>query len=308
MTLFAVENLTHQYPAVTALDNVSIEVPDGAIGLVGANGAGKSTLIKVLLGLITPTSGEVEVLGENVRTSVRAARARVGYMPEGDCLPTDQSAADFVSYAAELAGVPAKAAKRRASEALFLVGLGEERFRYLKDFSTGMFQRVKLAQAIVHDPKVVFLDEPTSGLDPAGREQMLELVNRLSDFGISVIFSTHILSDIERTCEWVILIDEGAVKRNGPLDRLGSHGTINLELLDDPRTTVEALQKRGLSVTETNFRISVPSGDGVARLLRDVLAETGVGVRSMRESQVTLEEAFFDVSTPDSPPPPPLPV
>ncbi len=304
MALFSVDNLTHNYGSVRALTDVSLEVPDGAIGLVGANGAGKSTLIKILLGLIAPTAGEVEVLGENVKTNLRQARTRVGYMPEGDCLPIDQSASDFVAYAAELAGVPAKAARRRASEALFLVGLGEERFRYLKDFSTGMFQRVKLAQAIVHDPKVVLLDEPTAGLDPEGREQMLDLVNRLADFDISVIFSTHILSDIERTCEWVVLLDGGAVKRNGPLDRLGSHGIIQVELIDDPASTAELLIQRGLAVTVKDYRISVPSADGVAVLLRDAFAETGAGIRSMTESQVTLEEAFFDVAPAEPPPVP----
>lgn len=304
MTLFSVDNLTHDYGDVQALTDVSLEVPDGAIGLVGANGAGKSTLIKILLGLLTPTSGEVRVLGENVRTHVRDARARVGYMPEGDCLPIDQSASDFVAYAAELAGVPAKAARRRASESLALVGLGEERFRYLKDFSTGMFQRVKLAQAIVHDPKVVFLDEPTAGLDPEGREQMLELVNRLADYDISVIFSTHILSDIERTCEWVVLLDNGRVKRNSPLDRLGSHGVVQLELIDDPQSTAEILRSRGLSVTVDGFRMSIPSAEGVTTIIRDAFAETGSGIRSMTETQVTLEEAFFAVG-PDLPPPVP---
>ncbi|MDH3193624.1 MAG: ABC transporter ATP-binding protein [Acidimicrobiia bacterium] len=304
MTLFSVDNLTHNYGEIQALTDVTLAVPDGAIGLVGANGAGKSTLIKILLGLLTPTSGEVEVLGENVRTHVREARARVGYMPEGDCLPVDQSASDFVAYAAELAGVPAKAARRRASESLALVGLGEERFRYLKDFSTGMFQRVKLAQAIVHDPRVVFLDEPTAGLDPEGREQMLELVNRLSDYNISVIFSTHILSDIERTCDWVVLLDNGRVKRNSPLDRLGSHGVVQLELIDDPQSTAEILRSRGLTVTVNGFRMSIPSADGVTTMIRDAFAETGTGIRSMTETQVTLEEAFFAVG-PDFPPPVP---
>lgn len=304
MTLFSVDNLSHDYGEVKALSDVSLDVPDGAIGLVGANGAGKSTLIKILLGLITPTAGEVEVLGENVRTNVRGARARVGYMPEGDCLPIDQSASDFVAYSAELAGVPAKAARRRASESLALVGLGEERFRYLKDFSTGMFQRVKLAQAIVHDPKVVFLDEPTAGLDPEGREQMLDLVNRLSDYDISVIFSTHILSDIERTCDWVVLLDNGRVKRNSPLDLLGSHGIVQMELIDDPQATAELLRARGLIVTVDGFRMSIPSADGVTTLIRDAFAETGTGIRSMTETQVTLEEAFFDVG-PATPPPVP---
>jgi ABC-2 type transport system ATP-binding protein len=304
MPLFSVDNLTHDYGDVQALTDISLEVPDGAIGLVGANGAGKSTLIKILLGLLTPTSGDVQVLGQDVRTHIRQARARVGYMPEGDCLPIDQSASDFVAYSAELAGVPAKAARRRASESLALVGLGEERFRYLKDFSTGMFQRVKLAQAIVHDPKVVFLDEPTAGLDPEGREQMLDLVNRLAEYEISVIFSTHILSDIERTCDWVVLLDNGRVKRNGALDRLGSHGVVQIELIDDPQPTADILRGRGLTVTVDGFRMSIPAAEGVTTLVRDAFAESGAGIRSMTETQITLEEAFFEVG-PALPPPVP---
>ncbi len=304
MPLFSVDNLTHNYGDVQALTDISLEVPDGAIGLVGANGAGKSTLIKILLGLLTPTSGDVQVLGQDVRTQIRQARARVGYMPEGDCLPIDQSASDFVAYSAELAGVPAKAARRRASESLALVGLGEERFRYLKDFSTGMFQRVKLAQAIVHDPKVVFLDEPTAGLDPEGREQMLDLVNRLAEYKISVIFSTHILSDIERTCDWVVLLDNGRVKRNGALDRLGSHGVVQIELIDDPHPTADILRGRGLMVTVDGFRMSIPAAEGVTTLVRDAFAESGAGIRSMTETQITLEEAFFEVG-PALPPPVP---
>ena len=182
--------LGHAYGDVIALHHLDLEVPPGRIGLVGANGAGKTTLIKILLGILDPTVGSVAVLGVDPAEDLIKVRNRIGYMPEGDCLPLGQSAADFVSYAAELAGIPPREARQRASDILTMVGLHEERFRYLGDFSTGMKQRTMLAQAIVHDPEIVFLDEPTAGLDPAGREEMLELVGRLGSFGINVLVSS----------------------------------------------------------------------------------------------------------------------
>ncbi len=158
----------------------------------------------------------------------------MGYMPEGECLPKDQTAADFVAYAAQLAGIPRREARRRSSETLFLVGLEEERFRFLGDFSTGMQQRVKLAQAIVHDPDLLLLDEPASGLDPAGRAQMLQLIRRLGEFDINVIVSSHVLTDIEETCNWVVMLDAGDLLRNGPLEGFEKRGTVQVEVLTDP--------------------------------------------------------------------------
>ena len=161
-----INGLTHDYGEVVALRNLDLQIPSGITGLVGANGAGKTTMLRLLLGLLHPTAGQMSVLGHDPQTEPLAVRARIGYMPEIDCLPKDQTAADFVAYTAQLAGIPPREAKRRSSETLILVGLEEERFRYLGDFSTGMQQRVKLAQAIVHDPDLVLLDEPASGLDP----------------------------------------------------------------------------------------------------------------------------------------------
>ena len=215
--ILAVSDLTHDYGEVVALSELSLEVPPGVTGLVGANGAGKTTLLRLMLGLLHPTAGSMQVMGHDPQREPLVVRSRIGYMPEGDCLPKDQTAADFVSYAAQLAGIPSREAKRRSSETLFLVGLEEERFRYLGDFSTGMQQRVKLAQAIVHDPDLLLLDEPASGLDPEGRTQMLDLIKRLSTFDINVIVSSHVLTDIEQTCDWVIMLDAGNLLRNGPL-------------------------------------------------------------------------------------------
>ncbi len=292
-SLFTTHQLSHRYPGVLALDGVDLDVPPGRIGLVGANGAGKSTLIKILLGLLDPSGGSVRVLEHDVASERRSVRERVGYMPEGACLPLEQTAADFVTYAAELAGLPANASRRRASEALTLVGLDEERFRYLGDFSTGMFQRVKLAQAIVHDPEVVFLDEPASGLDPDGRAQMLDLIRRLGDFGISVVFSTHIIADIEQSCEWVVMLDAGKLLRAGPLARLGTHGVVRLEVVGDQEAVAHRLREAGATVTTARTHLLVAADADPFGMILAATAAEHAGIRAMREAEVTLEEAFF---------------
>ena len=294
MSLLKVEQLTHRYGDVTALEDVSLEIPEGRVGLVGANGAGKTTLLRILLGMLHPQQGGIEVLGIPMTREPLDVRSRVGYMPEGACLPKDQTAADFVGYAAELAGLPVRAARRRASEILFLVGLHEERFRYLGDFSTGMVQRVKLAQAIVHDPEVVLLDEPASGLDPEGREDMLGLISRLGEFGISVLFSSHIIGDIEETCEWVVMLDAGKVLRAGPLDRLESRDAITVEVIGDPTALVDWLSNHGAAVTAKGPVLDVRHSDGdTFDLVRDGLAATESGLVRLRVASTSLEEAFF---------------
>jgi len=218
----------------------------------------------------------------------------VGYMPEGECLPDDQTAADFVAYAAELAGIPPGEAKRRSSETLFLVGLEEERFRYLGDFSTGMRQRVKLAQAIVHDPALVLLDEPASGLDPDGRDQMLDLIGRLGSFGISVIVSSHVLTDIERTCDWVVMLDAGALVRSGPLEAGGDLRTVTVEVLDNADTVADALRRRGFDVTLVGHRFVVTGDDGAteAAIVEEV-ARADAGLLRMVRGASSLEEEFL---------------
>jgi len=188
------EGLTKRYPRVVALDSLYLAIGDGVTGLVGANGAGKSTFIKILLGLLPATSGRAHVLGYDVASQGAEIRALVGYMPEHDCLPADVSASDFVVHMAQMSGLPHTAARERAADVLRHVGLAEERYRVMGGYSTGMKQRAKLAQALVHDPRLVLLDEPTNGLDPAGREDMLELVRKIGhDFGISVLVTSHLL-------------------------------------------------------------------------------------------------------------------
>ena len=219
-SLLRIDGLTKRYPGVTALDDLTIDLPRGLVGLVGANGAGKTTMFRLLLGISKPTEGRIEVCGIDVAGDPIGVRSRLGYMPEHDCLPLDQTAADVVSTFGELSGLPARAARQRASDILDLVGLDEARFRPISGFSTGMRQRTKLAQALVGDPELVLLDEPTAGLDPLGREEMLALVARLGSFGISVLMATHLLDDVQQVCDHVVMIDAGRLVVSGGTDAL----------------------------------------------------------------------------------------
>ncbi len=278
---------------VRALEGLDLTVPHGVTGLIGANGAGKTTLIRLVLGLIRPTYGQVSVFGTKVSDDPARLRERIGYMPEGKCLPLDQTAADFVAYAAELAGIPSLEARRRASETLFLVGLHEERFRYLGDFSTGMQQRVKLAQSIVHDPELVLLDEPASGLDPAGRDQMLELIGRFREFGMNVLFSSHILDDIERTCDWVVMLDAGRLIHSAPLDPPDEGDRLSVEVFGDPRALVEALTRQGVSTTVDGAVVTVVTrAEDAFVLMRDALESSGSSVRRLGTSLSRLEDVL----------------
>jgi len=292
--VISTEGLSHAYGSVVALHDVTLSVPQGRIGLVGANGAGKSTLIRILIGILRPTRGAAQVFGLDSKKSEIEIRSRIGYMPEADCLPLDQTAADFLYYAATLAGLPPHAARQRSSDVLGLVGLDEERFRQLGGFSTGMKQRAKLAQAIVHDPDLVFLDEPTAGLDPEGREGMLELIDRFSGFDIDVVVSSHVLGDIERTCDWVIMLDEGNVIRSGPLAAHVDVDTVQVEPLSRLEDVAGALASRGADVESDGSAIAVTMADGDPYLLvRDVLAELGVGIRRLGPKETTLEDVFL---------------
>lgn len=295
-TIIRSEGLHKNFGNVRALEGVDLAVPPGVTGLIGANGAGKTTLIRILLGLTKPTYGRAEVFGAPVSSDPAGLRARIGYMPEGSCLPADQTAADFVAYAAELAGIPNVEARRRASETLFLVGLHEERFRYLGDFSTGMQQRVKLAQSIVHDPELVLLDEPASGLDPAGREQMLALIARFKEFGMNVLFSSHLLDDIEQTCDWVVMLDDGRLIHSAPLDPPGRADRVSVEVFGDLEPLAAALSERGGDVAVEGRVITVAGGAGdesVFTLVRDALEASGSSVRRMGAGLSRLEDILM---------------
>ena len=264
-TPFIIEanGLGKTYGAQRALIDVSLKVPPGTIGLLGPNGAGKSTFIKCLLNLETPTTGTARVLGRDIRASIRASRERVGYSPEQDSHIAGLTGCDYVTYCGQLSGMPMRIARQRTHEILDLVGMGQERYRRVDSYSTGMRQRVKLAQALVHDPEVVFLDEPTNGLDPSGREHILNLIGSLwRDLGTSVIMSSHLLRDIERVCDRVIIIGHGRLLEHDTIAALKNRHRRIVELA--PGTArdryVAALTSTGAEVsTLSNGKLRVSS-------------------------------------------------
>jgi ABC-2 type transport system ATP-binding protein len=292
--LIELDGLTQAYGKLVALRGLTGTIPRASIGLVGANGAGKSTLMKVLLGILKPTAGTARVLGLSVADETIAMRERVGYMPERGGLPPDQTAADFMIYAAKLAGISSRAARQRASDVLTLVGLHEERFRFLGDFSTGMLQRALLAQAIVHDPDVVLLDEPLAGLDPEGRDQMLRLIGRLRGFGIFTVVSSHVLTDIESTCDWIVMIEGGQIVQNGTLESITSGTTVGVEVLDNVDTVDALLRTRGATVVRRGHLLEVTSVGDTYELINRVLAETGAGLSLLKANVRTLEDAYLE--------------
>jgi ABC-2 type transport system ATP-binding protein len=295
--ILSAQDLGFAYGSIVALHSVDFDLPPGRIGLVGANGAGKTTLIKILLGILRPTTGSASVLSFDATKDMLDVRSRIGYMPESDCLPLDVTASEFIVYSAGLAGLPRNAARQRSSDVLTLVGLEEERFRPLGGFSTGMKQRTKLAQAIVHDPELVFLDEPTAGLDPEGREEMLALISRLGGFGINVLVSSHVLGDIERTCDRVLMLDGGRVLRSGPLSHLVDADVVSVDVIGDVSAVVEQLTTAGALVETSGSRLLVSSSDDDPfRLVRDALAATGNGMRSLGPKATTLEDVFLEGS------------
>ena len=293
--ILSIEDLRFSYGDIVAIDGVSCEVPAGRIGLVGANGAGKTTLLKLLLGVLHPSGGRVEVFGHDMPRQTLDVRSRVGWMPERDCLPPDQTAADFLGYAAQLGGLPVRAARQRASDVLGLVGLHEERFRYMGEFSTGMKQRAKLAQSIVHDPDLVLLDEPTAGLDPEGRTEMLDLVRRLNEFGINAIISSHVLTDIEYTCDWVVMLDGGKVLRSGPLTSLSTPDVAEVEVIGDVAAVARLAAATGaqVEVNDATLTISAPGADPFS-IARDAVLEAGAAFRRLGTKRTTLEDVFME--------------
>jgi ABC-2 type transport system ATP-binding protein len=293
--LLRTRGLTKRYPEVTAVDGLDLEVPRGRVGLVGANGAGKTTLFRMMLGLSHPTEGSLEVVGIDVATDPIGVRSRVGFMPEHDCLPLDQSAADIVSSFGELSGLPSRAARQRASDVLDLVGLDEARFRPVAGFSTGMRQRAKLAQALVADPELVLLDEPTAGLDPMGREEMLALVARLGTFGISVLLATHLLDDVQQVCDHVVMLDGGQLVVSGATGSLLERtGLLTVDVGADREGLLAALAVRALTATVVNGLIEVAvRGDDDIDVVRDLVADLGLPLNRMATRLTSLDDVFL---------------
>ena len=291
------QRVTVRYGARTALRDVSAVFPTGAVGLLGPNGAGKSTMIRALLGFVPPTEGELTVLGLDVAKSPLAIRARIGYMPETDGHIPGMNAVSFVAFCGELSGLPRADAMQRAHEVLFYVGLGEARYRNLETYSTGMKQRIKLAQALVHDPDLLFLDEPTNGMDPKGREEMLTLIADIArNKGINVILSSHLLPDVEHTCEHVIVLDKGAVATQGRIDGLKGTGgsVVELRVKGEAAPFLAALAGAGFKATDNDddiMRVFVPVGHDPQAIFT-LASSHRIQVRHFRASVETLEDVF----------------
>jgi ABC-2 type transport system ATP-binding protein len=285
------------YGTQWALKDVSAAFPAGAVGLLGPNGAGKSTLLKALLGFIAPSEGQMRVLGLDVAAEPLAIRSRIGYMPETDAHIPGMSAVTFVAYCGQLAGLPGADAMQRAHEVLYYVGLGEARYRFVETYSTGMKQRIKLAQALVHDPDLLFLDEPTNGMDPKGRDEMLELIRDLAhNKGVNLILSSHLLPDVEFTCDHVVVMDKGRVATQGTIEAVkGPKGQVfELRVKDGTERMIALLVAAGYQCFDTDddvMRVFVP-GDVDAGTIFAMAAANGLQVRHLRPSVPTLEDAF----------------
>ena len=300
------QELVMQFPSTRALDGLGLTVPPGVTGLVGANGAGKTTLISLALGLLKPTTGTIRVLGLDPTTNGPELRAQIGYGPERNVFPDDMRAYDFVRHLAEVKGLPRDEARTRASDSLYLVGLGEERFRGLGTMSTGQRQRVKLAQAIAADPRFIVLDEPTDGLDPVQRDEMLNIIVQINrDFGIDVMLSSHVLEEVERICDNVVALAEGRLVAHGSMVELaGASGGIELELVDvydRPGAiddVIRLMRSAGADVAQNGAMLSIGGrpDDELCDLAAAAIAQAGARLRRLGQRRRTLDDLFTDES------------
>ena len=297
MSTISTRALTRTFGPVTAVSDLTVDLPSGVVGLVGANGAGKSTLIKMLLGLTPPTSGTASILGLDCLTDGLRIREVVGYMPESDCLPLDVSATEFLVHMARMSGLPANSARERTADTLRHVGLYEERYRPIGGYSTGMKQRVKLAQSLVHDPRLVFLDEPTNGLDPAGRDEMLELIARVSsDFGIAVVVTSHLLGELERISDHIVVIEAGVLQRSTSMaEATQLSGSLLVEVTERADEVISRLTQRGARVaagsTAGSFAVEITDEQAPTWVV-EIVAELGVGLVRLQRRRHHLAEIF----------------
>ena len=294
------KDFTVTFGRVTAVDRVTASFPPGATGLLGPNGAGKSSLIKGLLGLVDPSFGSAEMLGRDVRRENKLIRQLVGYMPEDDCLIPGLTGIGMVKYAGELSGMSPADAMQRAHEVLFLTGLEEARYRKVETYSSGMKQRIKLAQAIVHDPNLLFLDEPTSGMDPRGRIEMLDLIRMIAGKRrMSIVLATHILIDVERTCDHVVIMNKGRILREESMDDIkGAYaGTYSVRVEGARELFEEELRSSGCVIAPDGahrFDVALPEGAGT-ELFFEAARASGTQLRRLLPSVQSLEDAFVKI-------------
>ncbi|MDQ8184061.1 ABC transporter ATP-binding protein [Pelagicoccus sp. SDUM812002] len=289
--------LTKRYGAQTVLDGLDLSLPAGAIGLLGPNGAGKSTFIKCLLQLEEKDGGKVSLLGNDIDTLGRETRRRIGYAPEQDCHIPGMVGCEYVTYCGELSGMPFEAARQRAHEMLDFVGMGQERYRKVDTYSTGMKQRIKIAQALVHDPDLVFLDEPTNGLDPKGQSLILELIERIwKESGISVVLSSHLLHDVDRICDRIVIIAQGRIVAHDTLSALKGRRRPEAEVVaaDDTESLLGLFRAQGWACSVlNNGNIKVVHGQPSLNPLIDLMREAGISPLEVKESPNALSELFL---------------
>lgn len=293
-------NVSVLYGDVVALDDLSIEINGGAIGLLGPNGAGKTTFIKTILGLLTPQNGSAEVFGMDVVQNKMEIRKQIGYVPESDCYIAGMSGVNFVAYMGKLCGMPNKEAIQRAHEILQYVGMDEERYRTIETYSTGMRQKIKLAQALMHDPELLLLDEPTTGMDPKGRQEMLDLIKDISSSkNINIILSSHLLPDIEYTCQDVIVLRDGKLVITGNIQELkATHKKMyEVRIKGNGEVFLSTLKSKGVELwrSERNlFRISLPEDIGTQEIFK-IAFDNGIQIRQLIQTRYSLEDVFTKV-------------
>ena len=301
MDVWSTQGLTKRFGTFTAVSDLTLSVGEGVTGVVGHNGAGKSTLIRMLLGLEPPTSGTATIFGIDATQNPLEARARVGFMPEYDCMPPDVSAAQSIMHFGRISGLPRDIARERASDVLRHVGLDEARHRPVGTYSTGMKQRAKLAQALVHAPDLIMLDEPTNGLDPAGRDEMLGLIQRIGhEFGISVLVTSHLLGELERICDHVVVLDGGRLVTSSSIsDLTADTGALEVEVIStDGRSPapqlIAALHCRGIEAGRSGGMVIIPQASDEARAaVVELCADNGWGLSRMTGSRHQLSELFL---------------
>lgn len=298
MSVVYVEEMTVQYKKLVALKNVTLRIDEGLIGLLGPNGAGKSTFMRTLLGYNRPTRGKIEMFGMSMPKHALAVRKNLGYMPEREVISTKISAVSFITYCGELFGMSRIDALERTHEVLNYVGLGESRYRRMETYSTGMLQRVKLAQALVHDPKLLLLDEPTNGLDPDGRLEMLELIREVaSKRGVTVILSSHLLPDVQHVCERIVMMSKGSIVRDGSLESLTSaqQDRFELSVRDNKAAFTEALTAAQIQWTDQqngHWQVSLPEAMETGTLF-EIAHTCDTQIRHFEPARHTLAEVFL---------------
>jgi ABC-2 type transport system ATP-binding protein len=295
--IIQLDNISVSYGSLLALDGISLSIEGGAVGLLGPNGAGKTTLIRTLLGFLEPDTGSGEVFGMDIKTHQLDIRQKVGYMPEGDCHIPGMTAVRFVAYAGELCGMPHKDAMQRSHEVLQYVGMDEERYRMVETYSAGMKQRIKLAQALIHDPELLFLDEPTAGMDPIGRQEMLDLIRDISTAkGIRIILSSHLLPDIEYACQDVVLVNQGKLVIQGNIEQLKDthHRLFEVKIKGNRESFTSALEESGFEWREAEndiLRVALPD-EIEPEVFFKLAVENGLQIRHLVATRHSLEDVF----------------